>query len=63
MLVIDNTLSGGRASPDDPRNRLESREGEGARALIAFNAMAHKDARVAIAMLTIADGVTLAVKR
>lgn len=62
-LVIDNTLYGGRVLPDDPRNRLETREGEGARALIAFNAMVQKDSRVAIAMLTVADGVTLAVKR
>jgi caffeoyl-CoA O-methyltransferase len=62
-LVIDNTLYGGRVLPDDPRNREPGRVGEGARALIAFNAMVHKDERVAIAMLTVADGVTIAVKR
>lgn len=62
-LVIDNTLYGGRVLPDDPRNRLETREGEGARALIAFNARLHADARVATVMLTVADGITIAVKR
>jgi caffeoyl-CoA O-methyltransferase len=62
-LVIDNTLYGGRVLSGDPRNRELGRVGEGARALIAFNEMVHKDARVAIAMLTVADGVTIAVKR
>jgi predicted O-methyltransferase YrrM len=63
VMVIDNTLYGGRVLPDDPRNRLETREGEGARALIAFNKVVHTDERVAMAMLTVADGVTIAVKR
>jgi predicted O-methyltransferase YrrM len=62
-MVIDNTLYGGRVLPDDPRNQLQTREGEGARALIAFNKMVHADGRVAMAMLTVADGVTIAVKR
>lgn len=61
-LVVDNTLYGGRVLPSDARNREPGREGDGARALIAFNKMVHADARVTMAMLTIADGVTIAVK-
>jgi predicted O-methyltransferase YrrM len=63
VIAVDNTLYGGRVLPSDKRKDAPDRTGEGARALIAFNEMVHKDQRVTMVMLTIADGVTLAVKR
>jgi caffeoyl-CoA O-methyltransferase len=63
LIAVDNTLYGGRVLPSDERKNAPSREGEGARALVAFNEMVHRDERVTMVMLTIADGVTLAAKR
>jgi predicted O-methyltransferase YrrM len=63
LIAVDNTLYGGRVLPSDERKNKPDRTGDGARALIAFNEMVHRDERVTMVMLTIADGVTLAVKR
>ena len=63
LIAVDNTLYGGRVLPSDTRKNAADRTGDGARALIAFNEMVHRDERVTMVMLTIADGVTLAVKR
>ena len=62
-IVVDNTLYGGRVLPSHKALKEQNREGEGARALAAFNAMLHQDERVSMVMLTFADGVTVAVKR
>jgi caffeoyl-CoA O-methyltransferase len=63
LIAVDNTLYGGRVLPSDARKNAPDRTGAGTRALIAFNEMVHRDERVSMVMLTIADGVTLAVKR
>jgi caffeoyl-CoA O-methyltransferase len=55
LIVVDNTLwsgAGADASKDD----------EDTRAIRAFNDAVHRDTRVAVSMLPIGDGVTLALK-
>ena len=56
LLLVDNVLWSGKvADPavDDPSTR----------AIRAFNAMLHRDERVSLSLLPIADGLTLARKR
>ena len=55
LIVVDNTLWSGNvadASVDD----------EDTRAIRAFNDAVHKDSRVAVSLLPVGDGVTLALK-
>ena len=55
LIAVDNTLwSGGVADPD--------RNDENTKAIRAFNDLLHKDKRVALSMLPLGDGVTLALK-
>lgn len=56
LIAIDNTLWGG--SVTDPADHDAS-----TRAIRAFNRKVHRDPRVAIAMLPVGDGLTLAVRR
>jgi caffeoyl-CoA O-methyltransferase len=56
LVAVDNTLWGG--SVTDPKKRSESTV-----ALRKFNRRVAKDRRVEIALLTVGDGLTLAVKR
>lgn len=56
LLAIDNTLWSGRVA--DPADQESS-----TRALRAFNTAIHHDARVALSMLPLGDGLTLALKR
>ena len=56
LAAVDNTLWRGRvADPDDHRDKTES--------FRAFNAKLQADERIALAMLPVGDGVTLARKR
>jgi predicted O-methyltransferase YrrM len=56
MIAIDNTLwSGAVADPADQEADTK--------AVRALNDFVHRDERVSMAMLTVADGLTLAVKR
>jgi predicted O-methyltransferase YrrM len=55
MIVLDNVLQDGRV--------LEPAEDENAAAIDALNAKVRDDERVDIAMIGVADGLTLAVKR
>jgi caffeoyl-CoA O-methyltransferase len=55
-IVVDNVFQGGRVLD-------ESATDDNAVAIRRFNDMAVADGRVAVAMLPIRDGVTLAVKR
>lgn len=54
LIVVDNVLWSGRVL--DPRE-------ESARAIASFNDHAHADARMEAVMLTVRDGILLAVKR
>lgn len=56
LIVIDNVLRGGDVVAADPSN-------EGTRVVAALNEKIAGDERVEIAMLTVADGITLARKR
>jgi predicted O-methyltransferase YrrM len=56
LIVIDNTLMGGEVL-DPPADR------EGSKAVAELNARIQADDRVEIAMLGVADGITLAQKR
>jgi caffeoyl-CoA O-methyltransferase len=56
LLMLDNTLSGGRVLEDDPVD-------DSARSMKALNEKLARDERIDVAMLGIADGVTLALKR
>ena len=56
MIVIDNVLWGGDVA--DPRE-----QGGATVALRALNDKIHRDERVAMAMLAVGDGLTLALKR
>jgi caffeoyl-CoA O-methyltransferase len=55
LLAVDNVLRGGEVVDDTVRE-------PGTTAIREFNARIHHDERVALSMLPIADGVTLAVK-
>jgi caffeoyl-CoA O-methyltransferase len=55
LLAVDNVLRGGEVVDDTVRE-------PGTMAIREFNARIHHDERVALSMLPIADGVTLAVK-
>jgi caffeoyl-CoA O-methyltransferase len=56
LVAVDNTLwSGAVIDPDDRSTDTE--------AIRAFNARLHGDARVELALLTVGDGLTLAMKR
>ena len=56
MIAIDNTLwSGAVADPADQESDTQ--------AVRALNDFVHRDERVSMAMLTVADGLTLALKR
>ena len=56
LIAADNTLwSGTVIDPDDRSTDTE--------AIRAFNARLHGDARVELALLTVGDGLTLAMKR
>ena len=55
LIVADNTLWSGRVA--DP-----AEQDEDTKALRAFNDAVHRDGRVAVSMLAIGDGVTLALK-
>jgi predicted O-methyltransferase YrrM len=57
LIVVDNTLMGGRVL-DGARA-----EGESVRALVAFNDALVRDERVVCVMLTVRDGVTLIRRR
>jgi predicted O-methyltransferase YrrM len=56
LIAIDNVLWGGRVA--DPRDR----EAE-TLAIRAFNAKLYKDPRISLSVLSISDGLTLALKR
>lgn len=56
LIVIDNVLRGGDVTDPDA-------EDEGTRVVGELNARIAEDERVDVAMLTIADGITLALKR
>jgi len=56
LLAFDNVIWGGRVA--DPNAQDES-----TKALRALNAKLHRDERVSLSMLPIADGLTLALKR
>ncbi len=56
LLLVDNVLWSGKVA--DP-----AVDDASTRALRAFNAMLHRDERVSLSLLPIADGVTLARKR
>lgn len=56
LILVDNVLWGGRVADD-------ADEGKNTRAIRAFNERVAKDDRVEIAMLPVADGITLAMKR
>jgi len=56
LLILDNVLQGGRVL--DPEE-----EDESAFAIDALNRKVHEDMRVEIAMVGVADGLTLALKR
>jgi caffeoyl-CoA O-methyltransferase len=56
MIAIDNVLWGGSVA--DPKKRSAD-----TRALRALNGKIHRDERVAMSMLPVGDGVTLALKR
>jgi predicted O-methyltransferase YrrM len=56
LIAIDNVLAAGRVLDPDP-------EDESATAIAALNERIASDERVDVAMLAIADGVTLALKR
>lgn len=55
LIVVDNTLWSGKVAD-------ESAGDEDTRALRAFNDAVHRDSRVAMSLLPIGDGVTLALK-
>lgn len=55
LLAVDNVLRDGQVVDDTAQD-------PGTRAIREFNARIHHDKRVALSMLPIADGVTLAVK-
>jgi caffeoyl-CoA O-methyltransferase len=54
LMVVDNVLWSGRVLK--PKDAID-------RAIVAFNRHAQKDRRVELVMLTVRDGVTLAVKK
>lgn len=56
LIVIDNTLRGGDVLAEEP-------EDEGTRVVRELNERISSDERVEVAMLAIADGITLALKR
>ena len=56
LIAVDNVLWGGR--PADP-----SAQDDNTRAIRAFNEALHRDERVSLALVPIADGLTLARKR
>jgi caffeoyl-CoA O-methyltransferase len=56
LIMLDNVLMGGRVLAPEA-------DDEGATAMVALNTKLASDERVDIAMLGIADGVTLALKR
>ncbi len=56
LLVIDNVLWSGRLLRDEIQD-------DDTRTLRAFNQALHEDPRIALSMLPVADGLTLAVKR
>jgi predicted O-methyltransferase YrrM len=55
LIALDNTLWGGQV--------LSAAADEDTRALQAFNRKLHADRRVEVALLTVGDGLTLALKR
>jgi predicted O-methyltransferase YrrM len=55
LIVVDNTLWSGKVADASVRD-------EDTDALRVFNAAVHRDARVAVSLLPIGDGVTLALK-
>jgi predicted O-methyltransferase YrrM len=55
LIVADNTLWSGKVAD-------ETVQDEDTKALRAFNDVLHRDGRVAVSMLPIGDGVTLALK-
>jgi len=55
LIVVDNTLWSGAVAD-------ASKDDEDTRAIRAFNDAVHRDTRVAVSMLPIGDGVTLALK-
>jgi predicted O-methyltransferase YrrM len=55
LVVVDNTLWSGAVA--DP-----AKDDEDTRAIRAFNDAVHRDTRVAVSLLPIGDGVTLALK-
>jgi O-methyltransferase len=63
LIVIDNVLRGGAVL--DPSTTAEGRSDgdEGTRAVAELNDLIRDDERVEVAMLGIADGITLALKR
>lgn len=56
LIAVDNTLKGGRVADPDDREPAVERVRE-------FNTMVHADERVDLAMLPVADGVTLGLVR
>lgn len=63
LIVLDNVLRGG-AVLDPPSTTPDRSDGdEGTRAIVELNAKIADDDRVDVAMLAVADGITLARKR
>ena len=56
LIAVDNVLWSGEVANPQAKDKLTV-------ALREFNERVHKDKRVEIAMLSIGDGVTLALKR
>ena len=56
MILLDNVLRDGRVVDPDP-------DDESTNAFVALNEKLAKDERIDIAMLAIADGITIAQKR
>jgi predicted O-methyltransferase YrrM len=56
LIAVDNTLWSGEVANDDARDELTV-------ALRKFNDKVHRDKRIELALLSIGDGVTLALKK
>ena len=63
IVAVDNTLNRGLVFPDADLSGLSPERRNHVHGVRRFNAHVHKDERVALAMLGISDGLTLARKR
>jgi caffeoyl-CoA O-methyltransferase len=63
LIVLDNVLRGGAVLDPASTDPSRSDGDEGTRAIVELNAKIAEDERVDVAMLAVADGITLARKR